>query len=81
VRYRPVGAEPVETTLERVSVTELMAAGPVREFRWYKGRTFYSVAHTENSSPTRFGHDEDGRFMSQRCGADRNRSKRHTPVR
>ncbi|MEQ4305598.1 TnsA-like heteromeric transposase endonuclease subunit [Plantactinospora sp. B6F1] len=40
--YRPVGGELVETTLERVSVEELMAAGPVREFRWYKGRTFYS---------------------------------------
>jgi hypothetical protein len=28
--------------MERVSVAELMAARPVREFRWYKGRTFCS---------------------------------------
>jgi hypothetical protein len=42
VRYRPVGGEFVDTTLERVAVSELVAAGPVREFRWYKGRTFYS---------------------------------------
>jgi hypothetical protein len=42
VTYRRAGGEPVETTLERVSVAELVAASPVREFRWYKGRTFYS---------------------------------------
>ncbi|HZO64526.1 MAG TPA: TnsA-like heteromeric transposase endonuclease subunit [Kribbellaceae bacterium] len=42
MRYRRTGGELVETTLGRVSVDELMAAGPVREFRWYKGRTFYS---------------------------------------
>ena len=31
--YRPVGGEFVETTLVRVSVEELMAARPVRDFR------------------------------------------------
>ncbi len=36
VIYRPFGGEVVETTLERVSVEELMAAGPVREFRWHR---------------------------------------------
>lgn len=42
VTYRPAGGELVDSTLERVPVAALMAAGPVREFRWYKGRTFYS---------------------------------------
>lgn len=28
--------------LDRLSVDEVLAAGPVREFRWYKGRRFYS---------------------------------------
>lgn len=37
VRYRPAGTDGVETTLDRVSVQELAAAGPVREFRWFKG--------------------------------------------
>jgi hypothetical protein len=41
VTYRPAGGDLVESTLERVSLGELMAAGPVHEFRWYKGRTFY----------------------------------------
>ncbi|WP_342670931.1 TnsA-like heteromeric transposase endonuclease subunit [Micromonospora inyonensis] len=43
VWYRPAAGEDLVTAaLGRVSLTELMAARPVREFRWYKGRTFYS---------------------------------------
>ncbi|MGI5238643.1 TnsA-like heteromeric transposase endonuclease subunit [Dactylosporangium sp. CA-139066] len=43
VRYRPAaGDELVSATVARVSLEALLAARPVREFRWYKGRTFYS---------------------------------------
>ena len=42
VRYRLCGGDFVDTTLERVALPDLLAAGPVREFRWYKGRTYYS---------------------------------------
>lgn len=40
--YCTSGGEQVRTSLGRVSVDDLVAAAPVREFRWYKGRTFYS---------------------------------------
>ena len=40
--YCPTSGERVGTSLGRVAVAELVAAGPVRQFRWYKGRTFYS---------------------------------------
>lgn len=43
VRYRPAsGEDRVDSTLARAVSADLMAALPVREFRWYKGRTFYS---------------------------------------
>jgi hypothetical protein len=43
VRYRPAAGEDlVDAALGRVSLAELASARPVREFRWYKGRTFYS---------------------------------------
>lgn len=40
--YCAASGERVGTSLGRVAVEELVAAGPVRQFRWYKGRTFYS---------------------------------------
>jgi hypothetical protein len=43
VRYRPAdGADLVDTTLARAASADLVTARPVREFRWYRGRTFYS---------------------------------------
>jgi hypothetical protein len=43
VRYRRSGQDAlVESVLDRVPVSELLVADPVREFRWFKGRTFYS---------------------------------------
>jgi predicted RNA binding protein YcfA (HicA-like mRNA interferase family) len=42
VKYRSAGGDYVDTVLGRASLPELLAAQPVREFRWYKGRTFYS---------------------------------------
>lgn len=40
--YLTGGGERVKTSLARVRVDDLVTAAPVREFRWYKGRTFYS---------------------------------------
>lgn len=43
LRYRPAGGgDAVESTLARAAAVDLVAARPVREFRWYKGRRFYS---------------------------------------
>jgi PAS domain-containing protein len=42
VKYRSAGGDYVDTVLGRASLPELLSAQPVREFRWYKGRTFYS---------------------------------------
>ncbi|MBW6434936.1 TnsA-like heteromeric transposase endonuclease subunit [Actinoplanes hulinensis] len=42
VRYRSAGGDYVDTVLGRAQLPELQSARPVREFRWYKGRTFYS---------------------------------------
>lgn len=43
VRYRPAaGDDLVGASLGRVVPAELFAGRPVREFCWYKGRTFYS---------------------------------------
>jgi hypothetical protein len=41
VRFRR-GAGTRVCGLDRLSVDEVLAAGPVREFRWYRGRRFYS---------------------------------------
>ncbi|MEV0133684.1 TnsA-like heteromeric transposase endonuclease subunit [Dactylosporangium sp. NPDC050688] len=43
LRYRLFsGGDLVESTLARVVAADLATVGPVREFRWYKGRRFYS---------------------------------------
>ena len=42
VRYKSTDGDYVDTVLGRAPLPELLAAQPVREFRWYKGRTFYS---------------------------------------
>jgi len=42
VRYRRDDGDLVESTLDRVSIESMVAGVPVREFRWYKGRRFYS---------------------------------------
>jgi hypothetical protein len=42
VRYRDVTGEFVDTTLDRVSVNDVAASRPVREFCSYKGRLHYS---------------------------------------
>lgn len=42
VRYRRADGVFVETTLDRVSLDLLIGGLPVREFRWYRGRQFYS---------------------------------------
>lgn len=42
VRYKGADRELRESTLARVDVDEVLAGLPVREFRWFKGRQFYS---------------------------------------
>jgi hypothetical protein len=42
VRYRDAAGECHESLLERVAESDLLGGVPVREFRWYKGRRFYS---------------------------------------
>jgi hypothetical protein len=42
VRYRRADGVFAETTLARVSLDLLIGGLPVREFRWYRGRQFYS---------------------------------------
>lgn len=42
VRYRRADGMLVLSTLDRVSVDEVVDGLPVREFRWYRGRRFYS---------------------------------------
>ena len=42
VKYRSSTGALVESSLDRVSVDEVVACQPVREFRWYKGRKHYS---------------------------------------
>jgi hypothetical protein len=41
VRFRR-GSGTAACSVDRLSVDEVLAAGPVREFRWYRGRRFYS---------------------------------------
>ncbi|MFH9710166.1 TnsA-like heteromeric transposase endonuclease subunit [Streptomyces luteogriseus] len=40
--YRQAGDQLVEVDLARLSVEEVAAGQPVREFRWYRGRKHYS---------------------------------------
>lgn len=40
--YRRAEGEFADTTLDRVSVDDVVGGLPVREFRWYKGRRHYS---------------------------------------
>ncbi|MEU3455382.1 TnsA-like heteromeric transposase endonuclease subunit [Micromonospora sp. NPDC006766] len=42
VRWRGVDGSLLESALARVVVEDLLAGAPVREFRWYRGRRFYS---------------------------------------
>lgn len=42
VRYRSAGGDFTESRLERVDEDVLLNSAPVREFRWFKGRRFYS---------------------------------------
>ena len=42
VRYKGADRELHTTALDRVDVDEVLRGEPVREFRWYKGRQFYS---------------------------------------
>jgi hypothetical protein len=42
VRYRDAAGQVREGLLERVAVEDLLGGGPVRQFRWFKGRRFYS---------------------------------------
>jgi hypothetical protein len=42
VRYKGADRELRMSTLDRVDVDEVLGGLPVREFRWYKGRRFYS---------------------------------------
>jgi hypothetical protein len=42
VKYRSAAGEYAESLLERVAEDALLDSAPVREFRWYKGRQFYS---------------------------------------
>jgi hypothetical protein len=42
VRYRDRTGEFSESPLDRVSAEVLLTSMPVREFRWFKGRRFYS---------------------------------------
>jgi hypothetical protein len=41
-RYRRVDGAVAESRLDRVALDELVNGLPVREFRWYRGRRFYS---------------------------------------
>lgn len=42
LRYRQADGEILEARLDRVDVDVLINGRPVREFRWYRGRRFYS---------------------------------------
>jgi hypothetical protein len=42
VRYKAADRELRVSTLDRVDVDEIVDGVPVREFRWFKGRQFYS---------------------------------------
>jgi hypothetical protein len=42
VRYRCADGEFAESRLDRVRVDRLISGLPVREFRWFRGRRFYS---------------------------------------
>jgi hypothetical protein len=42
VRYRRADGGVAESRLDRVDVAELISGRPVRDFRWYRGRRFYS---------------------------------------
>jgi hypothetical protein len=42
VTYRAGSGTVADTTLDRLRTDEVIAALPVREFRWYKGRRHYS---------------------------------------
>jgi hypothetical protein len=42
VRFKREDGGCSTSTLARVSVDEVLAGAPVRDFRWYKGRRFYS---------------------------------------
>jgi hypothetical protein len=42
VGYRAANGELVDTSLDRVVLDELVGSRPVREFRWYRGRRYYS---------------------------------------
>jgi hypothetical protein len=42
VRFRQADGGFVDSTLDRVPVELVVAGRPVREFRWYRGRQFYS---------------------------------------
>lgn len=42
VRYKSDDGGLVESTLDRLSADDVVAGSPVRDFRWYKGRTYYS---------------------------------------
>lgn len=42
VRYRRADGGVAEARLDRVNVDDLVGGRPVRDFRWYRGRRFYS---------------------------------------
>jgi len=42
VTYRNAAGELTECALDRVADEALLSSIPVREFRWFKGRAFYS---------------------------------------
>jgi hypothetical protein len=42
LRYRRVDGSFAQSSIDRVSVDELVSGRPVRDFRWYRGRQFYS---------------------------------------
>ncbi|MEU4593287.1 hypothetical protein [Micromonospora aurantiaca (nom. illeg.)] len=45
VRWRGADGSLSEAALARVVVEDLLAGALVREFRWYRGRRFYSGWH------------------------------------
>jgi hypothetical protein len=40
--YRAANGDAIDTFLDRVVIDELVDSQPVREFRWYQGRKYYS---------------------------------------
>lgn len=70
VRYRCADGGFVDSTLDRVDVELLAKAPPVREFRWYRGRQFYSGWYWASTTEGLVAHEsrlELARIMLADC--------------